>query len=115
LAVVLEDKWPVLGRHELAAGWLRIWVDLGRAPRTPDACARGLAEYLQVCEREGVEPVAALAISGRDGRAGDTKRLIACLELLWKGQSARHGSGSPTRPETLEEATMAVHLAIMPV
>ena len=52
-----------------------------------------------------------LAISGRDGLAGDTTRLVACLELLWKGQSARHGSAVPTRPETLEEATMAVHLA----
>lgn len=57
--VVLEEKWPVLGRHELAAGWLRIWADLGRAPRTIDAYARGLAEYLQVCEREGVDPVTA--------------------------------------------------------
>jgi len=59
LAVVLEEKWPVLGRHELAAGWLRIWADLGRAPRTIDAYARGLAEYLLVCEREGVDPVTA--------------------------------------------------------
>lgn len=52
-------KWPVLGRHERAAEWLRIWADLGRAPRTIDAYARGLAEYLQVCERDGVDPVAA--------------------------------------------------------
>lgn len=58
-AVVLEKKWPVLERHQQAAGWLRIWTDLGRAPRTIDAYARGLAEYLQVCEREGVDPVAA--------------------------------------------------------
>ncbi len=58
-AVVLEEKWPVLGRHDPAAGWLRIWTDLGRAPRTIDAYARGLAEYLGVCEREGVDPVIA--------------------------------------------------------
>jgi integrase/recombinase XerD len=58
-AVVLEEKWPVLGRYELAAGWLRVWMDLGRAPRTIDAYARGLAEYLQVCERDGVDPVTA--------------------------------------------------------
>ena len=49
----------MLGRHDAAAGWLRIWTDLGRAPRTIDAYARGLAEYLEVCEREGVAPVAA--------------------------------------------------------
>jgi integrase/recombinase XerD len=55
----LTEKWPVLVRHEQAARWLRIWTDLGRAPRTIDAYARGLAEFLLVCEREGIEPVAA--------------------------------------------------------
>jgi site-specific recombinase XerD len=53
------DKWPVFGRHERAAEWLSIWADLGRAPRTIDAYARGLAEYLEACERNGVDPVAA--------------------------------------------------------
>lgn len=57
--MVLEEKWPVLGRHERAVEWLRVWVDLGRAPRTIDAYARGLAEYLVMCEREGVDPVTA--------------------------------------------------------
>jgi site-specific recombinase XerD len=56
---VLERKWPVLGRHERAAEWLRVWADLGRARRTIDAYALGLAEYLQMCEREGVDPIAA--------------------------------------------------------
>ncbi|MEK2474220.1 site-specific integrase [Streptomyces noursei] len=59
ISTVLEQKWPVLGRHERAAEWLQVWTDLGRAPRTIDAYARGLAEYLQVCERENVDPVAA--------------------------------------------------------
>lgn len=49
----------MLGRHERAAGWLQVWCDLGRAPRTIDAYARGLAEYLVVCEREGVDPLVA--------------------------------------------------------
>ncbi|MEV6987417.1 hypothetical protein AB0M95_40025 [Sphaerisporangium sp. NPDC051017] len=57
--VVLEEKWPVPGRHVRAAEWLQIWADLGRAPRTIDAYARGLVEYLEVCEREGVDPVTA--------------------------------------------------------
>jgi integrase/recombinase XerD len=55
----LMEKWPVLVRHEHAARWLRVWTDLGRAPRTIDAYARGLAEFLLVCEREGIEPVVA--------------------------------------------------------
>ena len=58
-AARLEDKWPVLGRHERAAGWLRVWTDLGRAPRTIDAYARGLAEFLQVCENHDIDPVTA--------------------------------------------------------
>jgi site-specific recombinase XerD len=58
-AVVLEEKWPVLARHEQAAVWLKIWTDLGRAPRTIDAYARGLAEYLLMCEREGIDPLTA--------------------------------------------------------
>jgi integrase/recombinase XerD len=57
--VVLREKWPVIGRNEQAATWLQIWADLGRAPRTIDAYARGLGEYLLMCEREGVDPVAA--------------------------------------------------------
>ena len=57
--MVLEERWPVLGRHERAAEWLRVWTDLGRAPRTIDAYARGLAEYLEMCEREGIDPAAA--------------------------------------------------------
>lgn len=57
--MMLEEKWPVLARHERAAGWLQVWADLGRAPRTIDAYARGLAEYLDVCERDGVDPVTA--------------------------------------------------------
>ena len=53
------EKWPVLARHDRAMEWLQIWTDLGRAPRTIDAYGRGLAEYLQVCERDGIDPLAA--------------------------------------------------------
>ena len=56
---VLDGTWPVLLRHELAVGWLQVWADLGRAPRTIDAYALGLAEYLTVCERDGVDPITA--------------------------------------------------------
>jgi integrase/recombinase XerD len=76
---VLEEKWPILGRHEHAGRWLRMWADLGRAPRTIDAYGVGLAEYLEVCEREGVDPVEAnrehvakyvRELSTRPGRRG---------------------------------------------
>jgi site-specific recombinase XerD len=56
---VLSEKWPVLGRHERAAEWVQIWSDLGRAPRTIDAYARGLSEFLLACERDGIDPESA--------------------------------------------------------
>ncbi|MEV0944305.1 hypothetical protein AB0I90_28565 [Micromonospora wenchangensis] len=51
-----------------------------------------------------------LAIPGPDG-SGNVVPLIEMLQLLWSGQTSRHGSRTPTRPETLTEAVMAVHLA----
>lgn len=52
-----------------------------------------------------------LAIRGPGG-AGSITPLIAMIELLWTGQTSRHGGQAPTRPETFEEAQMAVHLAV---
>ncbi|MDV6286978.1 hypothetical protein [Rhodococcus jostii] len=48
----------MLDRQVQAAGWLRVWTDLGRAPRTIDAYARGLAEYLEMCEWD-IDPLTA--------------------------------------------------------
>src|SRR5258708_21684053 len=55
----LLARWPVLDRHPHARSWLEAWSDLGRARRTIDAYARGLAEYLEVCELRGVDRVLA--------------------------------------------------------
>jgi hypothetical protein len=74
--VVLEEKWPVLGRHERAAEWLRVWTDLGRT--ADDRCLRpGLAEYLLISERDGVDP----ATAGRLHVAAFVKDLLTrpCL------------------------------------
>lgn len=46
------------------------------------------------------------------GRAGDDITLVAdMMRRLWQGQTARHGSQTPTRLENQREAEMAVHLA----
>ena len=116
-----EEKWPVLGRHEQAAAWLPVWTDLGRAARTIDAYARGLAEYLLVCEREGVDPVAAnrahVAVFVREltsrpqsarartwcrstrGRGWRTRRSSSgwCRSGCSTTSSWRRGCASPTR------------------
>ncbi|MGI8607887.1 MAG: hypothetical protein ACR2MY_01470 [Candidatus Dormibacteria bacterium] len=46
------DQWPD------AAVWLRIQTDLGLAGRTVDAYALGLADFLTVCQRDGIDPLA---------------------------------------------------------
>jgi site-specific recombinase XerD len=105
VAVTLKEKWPILDRHERAAEWLRVWADLGRAPRTIDAYARGLAEYLDVCERCGVDPVAA------------NRAQVAAFvrELRWR--PSRRGanvvsidSGAGLANATLQQRLVAVRL-----
>jgi hypothetical protein len=53
-----------------------------------------------------------LVIPGPD-QTGNIEPLIKMLELIWNGQTSRHGARTVTRPETQEEANMAVHLAVL--
>jgi site-specific recombinase XerD len=103
--VVLEEKWPVLGRHERAVEWLRVWVDLGRAPRTIDAYARGLAEYLVMCEREGVDPVTAsrahVAVYVRELTERPSRRGVNVVSI---------DSGSGLANATIEQRLVPVRL-----
>src|SRR4051812_22309232 len=48
-AASLQDRWPVLAAVPPALAWLGMRADLGIAPRTLDAYARGLSEYLAFC------------------------------------------------------------------
>lgn len=52
-------RWQAVARHPMAAAWLNLQVQLGLAPRTIDAYGRALADYLSVCERDGIDPLAA--------------------------------------------------------
>ncbi len=52
-------RWPILAGCREALEWLRIQADLGLAPRTLEAYARGLADYLTVCVREAIDPLSA--------------------------------------------------------
>ena len=105
VSVILEEKWPVLRRHERAIEWLRIWADLGRAPRTIDAYARGLAEFLLLCEREGIDPVAAnrsqIALFVRELRTRPSRRGPNVVAL---------DSGSGLANATLQQRLVPVRL-----
>jgi len=52
-------RWPVLACCPEGLAWLRVQADLGLAPRTLEAYSRGLADYLTVCTRDGIEPLSA--------------------------------------------------------
>ena len=53
------QRWPVLTTCPDAINWLEVQVKLGLSPRTIEAYARGLADYLAVCQREGTDPLTA--------------------------------------------------------
>jgi site-specific recombinase XerD len=57
--VDITARWPGLAHCDAALAWLRVQADLGLATRTIEAYARGLADYLGVCVREGIEPLTA--------------------------------------------------------
>jgi site-specific recombinase XerD len=101
----LEEKWPVLGRHARALEWLRIWTDLGRAPRTIDAYARGLSEFLLICERDGIDPLAAtrgqIALFVRELRTRPNRRGANVVAL---------DSGSGLANATLQQRLVPVRL-----
>lgn len=41
--------------------------------------------------------------------------LVGLLKQLWQGQRSRHGGGSTSREQTLDEAAAAVHLSVLAV
>ena len=98
-----EDKWPVLGRHERAAHRLQVWVDLGRAPRTIDAYARGLAEFLQVCEDHGIDPVAA------------TRADVAVFVRELTGRASRRGTNVASIDSGCGSANATIQQRLVPV
>jgi hypothetical protein len=51
-----------------------------------------------------------VALGGQSASALES--VAAMMALLWEGQTSRHGGKAPTRPETAEEARMAVLLAV---
>jgi integrase/recombinase XerD len=84
---------------------LQIWADLGRAPRTIDAYARGLAEYLETCERDGIDPLAAtraqVAVFVRELMSRPSRRGVNVVAL---------DSGAGLANATLQQRLVPVRL-----
>ncbi len=104
-AASVREKWPVLGRHERAAEWLSIWADLGRASRTIDAYARGLAEYLEACEHNGIDPVAATR-----AQVAEFVRELRTRPSRRGGNVVALGSGAGLANATLQQRLVPVRL-----
>lgn len=51
-------------------------------------------------------------LTNNRGEALGTGSVLALMELLWGGQSDRHGGAGPTRPVGQEAAEVAVHAAV---
>jgi integrase/recombinase XerD len=68
---LLLARWPELERWPVASRWLLLQRDLGRSPRTVEAYARSLLDFLRFCERREVDVVDA----GRADIAGYVRNL----------------------------------------
>jgi integrase/recombinase XerD len=55
---MVAARWPELESCGLAGRWLVLQADLGRSPRTVDAYARALVDYLRFCERGSLDVAA---------------------------------------------------------
>jgi integrase/recombinase XerD len=64
-------RWPALASTPIAVRWLALQLDVGRSPRTVQAYARSLVDYLAWCERAGV----AMETAGRGEIAGYVRDL----------------------------------------
>jgi integrase/recombinase XerD len=55
----IAERWPALTSNSMAIRWLVLQQDVGRSPRTMEAYARSLVDYLGWCDRAGVDALGA--------------------------------------------------------
>ena len=101
----LAERWPVVASCRDAVIWLEIQVNLGLAPRTIEAYARGLTDYLTVCGKSGVDPLTAgrveIARYVRDLTERPSRRGVNVVSL---------DSGVGLANATLQQRLVAVRL-----
>jgi len=103
--VTLAERWPVVASCPDALAWLEVQAHLGLAPRTIEAYARGLTDYLTVCTRAGIDPLTA-------GRA-EIARYVRDLSERprRRGENAATlDSGAGLANATLQQRLVAVRL-----
>src|SRR5262249_16861300 len=99
------DRWPAIAQQPEAIEWLRVQTHLGLSPRTIEAYSRGLADYLAVCIREGIEPLTA----SRSAVARYVRDLLTRGNP--RGENVVNiGSGAGLANATLQQRLVAVRL-----
>jgi site-specific recombinase XerD len=100
------ERWrSTLAPLPEAITWLEIQADLRLAPRTLDAYGRALADYLTVCDREGIDPLAA--------NRADIARYVRDLTSRPNPRGAKVviiDSGAGLANATLQQRLVAVRL-----
>ena len=103
--VALAERWPAIASCRDALTWLGIQVDLGLSPRTIDAYARAMTDYLTVCRRDAIDPLIAgrseIAHYVRDLRQRPSRRGTRVITL---------DSGAGLANATLQQRLVAVRL-----
>jgi integrase/recombinase XerD len=103
--IALATRWPAIALCSDALVWLEIQVNLGLSPRTVEAYARALTDYLTVCDRDGIEPLtadrSAIAHYVRDLRQRPNRRGARIVAL---------DSGVGLANATLQQRLVAVRL-----
>jgi len=101
----LAARWPAIASCSDALTWLEIQDDLGLSPRTIDAYARAMTDYLTVCLRDAIDPLMAdrseIAQFVRDLRHRPNRRGAQIVTL---------DSGAGLANATLQQRLVAVRL-----
>jgi Phage integrase, N-terminal SAM-like domain len=99
----IAERWPALASRSIALRWLALQVDSGRSPRTVQAYARSLVDYLAWCDRGGVE----VETAGRAEIAGYLRDL--------RERPGRHGANvvSLNSGVGLSNATLQLRVTVV--
>jgi integrase/recombinase XerD len=102
-AAGIAERWPALASRPMAIRWLAVQADSGRSPRTVQAYARSLVDYLAWCDRAGVE----VETAGRAEIAGYLRDL--------RERPGRHGANviSLTSGVGLSNATLQLRITVV--
>ena len=109
----LRDAWTAIyGRHPDPAKAYDEAVRAVEAAAIPIVLPNGGQETLGkvLSHLQDARDKWELAVEGKTHGAIDP--LVAMIKMLWHGHTGRHSGGPTFRPQRLDEAQMAVHLAV---